>query len=154
MFSPESLNSEAYNPETGAYKGIAHDWKKFLGEKGRQDRATFLTEVLKGKGCKEVFDAALGTGGDTISLKKEGFLVTSNEIDNEFLMVARETARNEGVELGRITNQDWRNLSQIESGLFDAVVLLGNSLTHLFTRKDQLKALSEFYRILRYGGGF
>ena len=48
---------------------------------------------------------------------------------------------------------DWRALdAQLLEGCFDAVILLGNSLTYLFTQHDQLSALQQFKKVLRPGG--
>ncbi|MEX0617141.1 MAG: methyltransferase domain-containing protein [Candidatus Woykebacteria bacterium] len=148
---PEALGNEAPRSEGDTYKGLADHWERVVGAKGKEDRANFLVGVLKEKGSEKVFDAGLGIGLDTLSLKQAGFNVTSNEIDGEFRRKAVENAAKESVELD-ITTYDWRDLSGFESESVDAVVLMGNSLTQLFGRENQLQAVSEFRRILRLGG--
>lgn len=134
-----------------SYKELIDDWGRFIGKKGEQDRSKFLVGILKQQGCTKILDAALGIGKDTISLIKEGFIVTSNEKDKEFVRKARENASDESVKL-KVTSQDWCDLSKFKQGSFDGVMLLGNSLTELPDKESQLKALAEFYRVLRYGG--
>ena len=149
--SPENLSPEVIRIEAGVYSGLAENWDRFVGKEGKENRKNFLVGILKEHEGKKIFDAGLGSGGDSISLSKEGFSVASNEIDGDLAERARQNATREGVELD-ISSMDWRNLEQIEDGSFDSVILLGNSLTHLFDKEDQLKALSEFHRILREGG--
>jgi len=85
-------------------------------------------------------------------LIKEGLEVTSNDIDKLFIEKAKSHAKDAGVNLN-ITEFDWLELDKhLEKESFDAVLCLGNSLTYLFERKEQLKALKNFYHILRKGG--
>lgn len=123
------------------------DWdKRRVGEDG------FLAEKLKQNNVRKVFDSSLGDGCDSIYLLKEGFDVTSNEIDNVFLNKARQNALADGVELN-LTYLDWRNLDkELTEESFDAVICLGNSLTYLFKEEDQLQALEQFKKILRKSG--
>ena len=94
----------------------------------------------------------LGDGCDSIYLLKGGFDVTSNEIDPLFAREAGKNASKAGVKL-RITSFDWRKIdSGLPHGSFDAVILLGNSLTYLFGRKARLRALAAFRNILKPGG--
>jgi SAM-dependent methyltransferase len=120
------------------------DWgKRRLGEKG------FLVKQLKRFNCATVFDSCLGDGADSIYLIKGGFDVTSNDIDNLFIENAKANAARSGVAL-KITEFDWRELDKhFKQGRFDAVLCLGNSLTYLFKREDQLKTLKNFLFLLR-----
>ena len=144
----KSLYRENYNsPTLVDFWGEFIDWKKRRkGENGT------LIRILKQNNCSKVLDASLGDGCDSIYLLKEGFEVTSNEIDSLFIEKALLNARKEKVELN-VTNHDWRELdAKFPEGSFDAVILLGNSLTYLFSKKDQLKTLIAFRNILREGG--
>ncbi len=123
------------------------DWKK-----RREGENGFLIKQLQKHNARKIFDAALGDGCDSIYLIKQGFDVTSNEIDLVFREKALQNAKANDVEL-RITCSDWRDLSkEVTPEFFDAVVILGNSLTYLFTREAQVKALEQFRRILKPGG--
>lgn len=49
----------------------------------------------------------------------------------------------------RIITADWRSLTEHVHELYDAVICLGNSFTHLFDEKDRRKTLAEFYSALK-----
>src|SRR4030042_2838084 len=123
------------------------DWKKRRkGENG------FLVNQLRKHNASKIFDAALGDGCDSIYLLQQGFDVMSNEIDKVFLTKALHNAEANNTQL-KISDLDWRELNkELDAEFFDAVIILGNSLTYLFTKEAQLKALEQFYRILKKGG--
>ncbi|MEW6294716.1 MAG: class I SAM-dependent methyltransferase [Candidatus Diapherotrites archaeon] len=140
---PENYNSKALIKMWGDFI----DWKKRReGERG------FLFNKLKEFKCKKVFDSSLGEGADSIYLIKNGFEVVSNDIDKLFIEKAQKNAVLEGVTLN-ITELDWRELEEhFKQESFDAVLCLGNSLTYLFKKADQLKTLKNFFFILRKKG--
>ncbi len=143
-------NSYAENYNSPLLVGIWGDFidwrRRRLGENG------FLEKTLAGHGCKRVLDASLGDGCDSIHLIKQGFEVTSNEIDSLFIERALLNAKKANVNLS-VTCFDWRELDEkFERDSFDAVLLLGNSLTYLFRRNDRLRALKAFKNVLRKGG--
>ena len=47
---------------------------------------------------------------------------------------------------------DWRWLNRDVHDLYDAVICLGNSFTHLHDENDRRKALAEYYATLRHDG--
>lgn len=123
------------------------DWKK-----RREGENGFLVNQLQKHNVQKIFDAALGDGCDSIYLLQQGFDVTSNEIDKTFLAKALQNAKANSIKL-KITSLDWRELDkELEAESFDVVIILGNSLTYLFTKEAQLKALEQFYRLLKKSG--
>ncbi|HLD63239.1 MAG TPA: class I SAM-dependent methyltransferase [Candidatus Norongarragalinales archaeon] len=123
------------------------DWKK--RRKGEQG---FLVKRLKKHQCLKILDASLGDGCDSIYLLKQNFRVISNEIDSLFTKKARLNSQKESVRL-KITNYNWLEIDKkFSKNSFDAIILLGNSLTYLFSKKDRLRTLSAFHNILRKGG--
>ncbi len=89
---------------------------------------------------------------DTIYLLQNGFDVSSNELDDAFREKAIENAKKAGFNINP-TSFDWRELSKNYSrSSFDAVICLGNSLTCIFEKEDQLKTLREFHSVLKPGG--
>jgi len=127
-------------------------WSDFIDwGKRRQGEDGFLVRTLAPFGPK-VLDACLGDGCDSIHLSQNGFSVTGNELDRGLAQKAAANARSAGVPLA-VTHHDWRNFSRrFSPGVFDSVLLMGNSLTYLFERKDQLAALGGFLHVLRPGG--
>ena len=111
----------------------------------------FFIRILQERGVKRVLDVATGTGFHSIRLLKAGFDVTSADGSPEMLAQAFENARKAGF-IMRTVHADWRWLSRDIHNKFDAVICLGNSLTHLFSEQDRRKALAEFYSALRHDG--
>jgi SAM-dependent methyltransferase len=123
------------------------DWpKRAKGEQG------FFARVLREHGCRTVFDSCLGEGYDSVTLIKEGFDVASNEIDPNFRDKGCANAEEHGIELKLTPGYDWREIPDRLCSSFDSVICLGNSLTYLFDRKDQERALENFRKIVRPGG--
>ncbi len=78
--------------------------------------------------------------------------VVSNEIDDVYIGIAKQEAKKHGVRLGRITRCDWRELNEQLFEKFDCTLNLGNSLTYLFKENDQIKALNNFWKLLKSSG--
>ena len=134
-------------------RALAKMWNEFVNAKKRmQIEGPFLSRHLASRKAQSVFDSCFGVGADSIYLLQEGYNVTSNELDLNFVREAMKNAKEEGLKL-RILNYDWLELEQqVEEGAFDAVLCLGNSLTYLFDYNEQVRALEGFRYILRKGG--
>lgn len=122
------------------------DWDRRAKSEGE-----FFIETLRQHGAKKVLDVATGTGFHSVMLSKAGFEVTSVDGSEEMLAKAFENARNHGHVL-RTIHSDWRWLNQHVHDLYDAVICLGNSFTHLHNDNDRRKSLAEFYATLRHDG--
>jgi len=74
-------------------------------------------------------------------------------VDGSPVMLAKafENARKRGFIL-RTIQADWRWLNQDVHDLYDAVICLGNSFTHLHNENDRRKSLAEYYATLRHDG--
>lgn len=134
-------------------KILAEIWPDFVNfEKRGKSEIPFLLSHLKEYEDPKVFDACLGSGATTIGLKLAGINnVVSNEIDEDFIRIAQEEARKSKVQLNT-TSYDWRELNGKCPENFDVVPCLGNSLTYLFRKDDQLKTLENFRSILKPNG--
>ena len=111
----------------------------------------FFINLMKERGVRKVLDVATGTGFHSIRFLKAGFDVTSADGSPEMLVQAFENGRRAGF-IMRTIHADWRELSRDIHNKYDAVICLGNSLTHLFSEQDRRKALAEFYAALHYDG--
>ncbi len=73
-------------------------------------------------------------------------------MDKLFIRKAQENAKKHNVILN-LTEYDWREIEKhFPEKSFDAVLCLGNSLTQLFDKKDQLKAIKNFLNVLTDDG--
>lgn len=122
------------------------DWEARASSEG-----DFFIRILKERGVKRVLDVATGTGFHSIRLLRAGFDVISADGSPEMLAQAFDNARRAGF-IMRTIHADWRWLSRDIQNKYDAVICLGNSLTHLFSEQDRRKALAEFYAALNHDG--
>ena len=127
-------------------------WDELIDWDGRAEaEGDFFIEKLKEHGAKKILDVAAGTGYHSVQLLRAGFEVTS--VDGSPIMLAKafENARRHGYIL-RTVQADWRFLNRSVHDLYDAVVCLGNSFTHLHNENDRRKSLAEYYATLRHDG--
>ncbi|MCG6866938.1 MAG: class I SAM-dependent methyltransferase [Thiogranum sp.] len=143
--------------DTDKYKeeyvhSFVEKWDQLIDWDGRaQAEGDFFIRTLKEHGAKKVLDVATGTGFHSVQLLKAGFEVTSADGSPEMLSKAFNNARSRGHIL-RTVHADWRWLNRDVHDLYDAVICLGNSFTHLHDENDRRKALAEYYATLRHDG--
>lgn len=127
-------------------------WDELIDWEGRaKAEGKFFIEKLRELGVKKVLDVATGTGFHSVQLLKAGFEVTSVDGSPTMLAKAFDNARKHGHIL-RTIHADWRMLNRDVHDLYDAVICLGNSFTHLHNENDRRKALAEYYATLRHDG--
>ena len=94
----------------------------------------------------------LGSGATTLGLRLAGVEhIVSNEIDPEYQKVAQQQAASYGISL-TTASYDWKALGTAYASTFDVALCLGNSLTLLFEREEQLAVLRSFRDTLRPNG--
>ena len=98
-----------------------------------------------------VLDAGGGPGRYAIALSRRGYEVVLFDLSEGCLELAREKAREAGVELAGCERGDARDLSRFADGIFDAVLLLG-PLYHLLEEEERRRAIREARRVLVPGG--
>jgi sarcosine/dimethylglycine N-methyltransferase len=161
--SSVTVNEQMYgdNPisqrKTDLYKGeyvrsFVQKWDDLIDWEARaSSEGDFFIRILKERGVKRILDVATGTGFHSIRLLRAGFDVISADGSPEMLAQAFENGRRAGF-IMRTIHADWRWLSRDIYNKYDAVICLGNSLTHLFSEQDRRKALAEFYAALNHDG--
>lgn len=133
-------------------KSFVEKWDDLIDWDARaRSEAGFFIEQLKERGARKVLDAATGTGFHSVQLLKAGFDVTSLDGSPTMLAKAFDNAHRRGHIL-RTVHADWRWLNRDVHDLYDAVICLGNSFTHLHNENDRRKALAEYYATLRHDG--
>jgi glycine/sarcosine N-methyltransferase len=127
-------------------------WDDLIDWNGRAAaEGEFFIEKLRELGVRKVLDVATGTGFHSVQLMRAGFEVTSVDGSPVMLAKAFQNARDQGYIL-RTVHADWRWLNRDVHDLYDAVICLGNSFTHLHEENDRRKALAEYYATLRHDG--
>ena len=134
-------------------KKTAQIWPDYVNfEKRRIKEIPFLVNQIEKNGITNptIFDSCLGTGTTSIGLKLAKFEnIISNEIDQHYIDIAKQEATNNHVSLD-ITEYDWTKLETRDK--FNVITCLGNSITYLFNKKDQIKTLTNFYNLLNNDG--
>ncbi|MEJ0058432.1 MAG: class I SAM-dependent methyltransferase [Terricaulis sp.] len=98
-----------------------------------------------------VLDAAAGIGCEAARLVERGNRVIANEISPALRACLFQAIDDKAG--ATITNHDWRELSDaLGHSIFDAVILLGNSICLLLSAADRRLALRRIYETLKPGG--
>ncbi len=152
MNEESSESSRHIDINNSPSQSMFSDWDEFIDwQKRREGENEFFENILDNAGAKEIFDASLGSGFHTIALLEKRFKVSSNEIDPDYVRLARQNAGKLGLEL-IISHYDWREIPQSLKEKYDAVICLGNSFTFMKTEEDQRKAIQHFADIVKPGG--
>lgn len=135
------------------YDQFATDYDRFNNWSNRLAfELPFIEGKLRSSGARRVLDAACGTGMHAIALAGHGFSLCGTDISEPMIEQARKNALAENVEVVFET-AGFSNLAVKFTGEpFDAVLCLGNSLSHILTRDDLTAALADFTNCLRPGG--
>ena len=132
--------------------GFVGKWDELIDWESRAEgEGSFFIDHLKERGARRILDVATGTGFHSVRLLQEGFEVVSADGSPQMLAKAFENGRKRGEILSTV-QADWRFLNRDVHGVFDAVICLGNSFTHMFRERDRRKALAEYYAALKHDG--
>ena len=102
-----------------------------------------------------VLDLGCGAGRTTVALAEIGLSVFGIDISELMIDVAREQARQVGVEdLTEFAVMDSRSLSGVDDDSFDAVLYSYNGLELVPGIAGKRRVLAEVHRVLRPGGRF
>ncbi len=114
------------------------------------EQVSFIKEVA-GNPPKTVLDIACGTGGYSLELAKQGYLVTAADLDAEMVRQLEIKAEAAGKPIKSIE----ANMLDLESKIsdkFDLVFCIGNSIVHL-QNLEQIKSFICNTRNLLNNGG-
>jgi SAM-dependent methyltransferase len=128
-------------------------WDDYVGQEVRWlengPYRKFMDEILSPDGA--IFDAAAGSGTDSVELLSLGYSVTSNEVDPRLHRRATQLAEKRGVPL-KLEISRWEDLTIAGLQRFETVLVMGNSLCLVSSRELRIRALKNFYRVLLPGG--
>lgn len=148
--TPHSCSSDQYKTE---YSGeFLLRWDELIGWRARRkSEGSFFIDLLRAHNARRVLDAATGTGFHAVHLAEQGFSVVAADGAAMMVTQAAENLRSRGVDVP-VHVCDWRELHRIVDLPFDAVLCLGNSLSHLFDEGDRAATLKQFHDALTPGG--
>ena len=109
----------------------------------------YIRESVTGLQHPIILEIGAGTGRYSVTLAKEGYAVTAVELIAHNLDILR--SKLDGTEPLRALQGNALDLSFLEDDTYDVTLLLG-PMYHLYTKEDQLRALSEAVRVTKPGG--
>lgn len=130
------------------YPLIFEDWDRSMARQG--DALASVIERWPGR-RKVLLDASCGIGTQAIALALKGFTVVGSDISIGALRRGRREARSRGVQAESVA-ADFRALP-FRSGCADVVLACDNAIPHLPSLAEIERAISEFRRCARPGGG-
>jgi 2-polyprenyl-3-methyl-5-hydroxy-6-metoxy-1,4-benzoquinol methylase len=98
-----------------------------------------------------ICDIGCGPGRYSLELLNRGYSVTLFDLSEELLAIARAQIEQEGLQAKSYVRGDARDLSQLGTHSFDAVLVMG-PLYHLFGAADRRQVLTEVKRVLKIDG--
>jgi SAM-dependent methyltransferase len=98
-----------------------------------------------------VLDCAAGTGRLAIGLARAGFDVVATDASPQMVERTRVLADRHGVHVHAMVCA-WDDLPAVDVGRFDAVLCVGNSLTHAVGQTGRRSALAAMAAVLSDGG--
>jgi 2-polyprenyl-3-methyl-5-hydroxy-6-metoxy-1,4-benzoquinol methylase len=143
--------SEFYDDFAGDYHLLFEHWEASMTR-----QAAAITSILKQEGTvagAAVLDCACGIGTQSLGLAKLGFRITGADVSARAVQRARSEAAAPKLHIPFYV-ADMRNLDEMPTAGFDAVICMDNTLPHLLCEADLTQAAGQFRTKLRIGGTF
>lgn len=142
--------TDFYNGISCHYHLIYHSWYDSINKQA-EDLNYIIENYWKGK-VSTILDASCGIGTQALGLAKLGFKVTGSDISSKEIKRAKTEAELRKLKI-KFSIADMRELSGHHKQKYDLVISCDNSLPHLLSDNDITKALIQFYKCVRTGGG-
>ena len=152
--------SHTTSPDRGKHEAwyarfFKRDYLQFYGRTlnaERTDHETqFAIRTLSLEPGHSVLDLCCGQGRHSIALANTGINVTSVDLSEEMLAIARETSQHMATPPDFI-QADMRNLPQTLNGKFDAAINMFSSFGYLESESDDQAVLHQVANALKPGG--
>jgi 2-polyprenyl-3-methyl-5-hydroxy-6-metoxy-1,4-benzoquinol methylase len=116
-----------------------------------EQEKSVVREWLNRYNFNKVLDAGCGSGLYTILLNQLGVEATGIDISSKMIRLARENARRLDVPAAFLRSS-FADLNNSVSDIFDAIMILGNSLVHILNPQELIRVLSVINERLRPDG--
>jgi SAM-dependent methyltransferase len=138
-----------YDELASRYHVLFADWPTSIARQGAQLGALIRTEW---PGHRSLLDVSCGIGTQSIALAQEGFWVKGSDVSAGAIERARSEAALRGLVIEFVVC-DMRNAFACHGGGFDVVLSADNSIPHLLSDAEILRALTAMRACLNAGGG-
>lgn len=144
-----SSDTKFYDGLAPLYHLIYPNWEKSIKLQG-----DMLDSVIRETwgDVSDILDVSCGIGTQALGLSSIGYNVTASDISQEEI----DRAKNEATErhlLPTFSVSDMRNAFSHHQRQFDIVISCDNSVPHLLSDGDILRAFTEIFNCTRPGGG-
>jgi len=138
-----------YDDLTPFYHLIFEDWDASVARQGEILSAIFRERFPE---TRRILDVSCGIGTQALALAQQGYELTASDLSEAAVARAQKEAQSRGLAID-FSVRDMREADRTPHAPFDLLICCDNSLPHLLSDEEILKALRAFYRTLRPGGG-
>lgn len=136
----------------GFYDTLAPDYDAMTDFEGRFVRERpFFRLLVERHRIRTALDAGCATGFHALLLARLGVQATAVDISPKMLDIVRSHSAELALSVN-VVESSFEDLPVKIPAMFDAVFCLGNSLAHLLTKEELLRAVKSFHALLRPGG--
>jgi glycine/sarcosine N-methyltransferase len=144
--------AQSYDALANQYHLIFEDWEASI-----KRQATVLSSIFK-QNCRltstaQILDCACGIGTQTLGLAKLGFRVHGCDFSSKAVERARLEASRKSLDI-QFSVANMLDLSSLGGSHFDAVICMDNSLPHLESIEQIVRAAEQIRARLKPGGFF
>jgi len=139
-----------YDKLSPFYHLIFPNWENSIKWQGK-----IIDDIIKstwGDNSTSVLDVSCGIGTQSIGLANLGYSVKASDISPKEIKRAKKETIARGLDVSYSVS-DMRNVSKDHSEKFDILISCDNSIPHLLSDQEILKAFKEFHKCLKTGGG-
>jgi SAM-dependent methyltransferase len=134
-----------------SYQQFAYLYDELMADAPYSKWLSFIKHAVSAyhPDANKLLDVGCGTGSMPILLAKEGFKVTGVDLSSDMLMIAREKAEKQNVNLS-LFQQDMRELEGL--GVYDCVTILCDSLNYILSEEEVKQTFLSAWNHLETNG--
>lgn len=131
------------------YHLLFEDWEASMERQGRA--LDGLIRACGGAHFRKVLDVSCGIGTQSLALARRGYAVTASDIASEAVERAKREAKLRGLSIN-FSVVDMRSAYDYHKRQFDVVLSADNSVPHMLSDQEILRAFRQLFACTRPGG--
>lgn len=120
-----------------------------LSQEATERETAFVLQALELQEGNRVLDLACGHGRHAVALARRGMVVTGQDLNEDYLQLARDGAAQAGVEVETV-HSDMRDIPFTDE--FDAVINMFTAFGYFDSEDEDLRVLQAVANALKSGG--